>query len=178
MTEKLPTSVNKENVLSRIKASYSRLYDFVEDLEGAAITKNLDRDGWTIKDILAHIAAWEDVLRGFHVQAQPFDQVVGMESADYWDTQQDEINEGFYQRYRDWSVEQVVSFARATHEHLVEILEALPEGALSDPPAHYGGEAPRQNPLINYIAGNTYKHYEEHLTTIREILDRTGHAEG
>ena len=177
MTEKNPTAVNKENVLSKIKASYSRLYDFIEGLEGAAITKSLEKDDWTIKDVLAHIASWEDVLRGFHIQAQPFDQVVGMESVDYWDTQQDEINEGFYQRYRDWSGEQVVSFARATHEHLIEILEALPEGALSDPPAHYGAEAPQQNPLINYIAGNTYEHYEEHLTSIREILDRTGHAE-
>lgn len=177
MTKKNPTSVNKENVLSKIKASYSRLYDFVEGLEGGAITKSLEQDDWTIKDVLAHIAAWENVLGGFHIQAQPFDQVVGMESADYWDTQQDVINEGFYQRYRDWTGEQVVSFARATHEHLIEILEALPEGALSEPPAHYGAEAPQQNPLINYIVGNTYEHYEEHLTTIREILDRTAHAD-
>jgi hypothetical protein len=177
MTEKLPTLDNKDVVLSKIKASYSRLYDFVEGLEGAAITKSLEQDDWTIKDILAHIAAWEDVLSRFHIQAQPFDQVVGMESANYRDTEEDEVNERFYQRYRDWSGEQVVSFARATHEHLIEILEALPEGALSDPPAHYGGEAPQQNPLINYIAGNTYKHYEEHLRMIQEILDQTGHSE-
>ena len=98
MTEKNPTSVNKEDLLLKIKASYSRLYDFVEDLEEGAITKILEIDDWTIKDILAHIAAWEDVLGRFHIQAQPFDQIVGMESANYRDTEEDEVNERFYQR--------------------------------------------------------------------------------
>ena len=173
MIENPPAPVNKTELLSRIKTSYSSLFGLVENLDSALLDKSLEGGGWSIKDILAHITSWEDVLIRFHIQAQPFDQVVGLETADYWETSEDETNEHFYRRHRDWSGERVLSYLQATHGRLIEALEALPEERLADPTVHSGDNAQAMSPLINYVIGNTYEHFEEHITMIQKILDHS-----
>lgn len=163
--------MNKTELLSEIKTSYAGLLGLVERLDDTMLSKCLG-GGWRIKDILAHIAAWEEVLIRFHIQAQPFGQVVGSETIDYWESTEDETNEHFYQRHRDWSGERVLSYLQETHEKLSEVIEALPEDALANPTVQSAASAQPMNPLIDYVIGNTIAHYEEHVPMIREILDR------
>lgn len=175
MTEHPPTPVNKAELLSKIKVAYDKLSGMVTNLDAETLNKSLGAGQWAIKDILAHIAAWEDVLVRFHIQAQPFDQVIGLESADYWESSEDEINEHFYQEHRDWTGERVLTYLQTTHENLIEVLEALPEERLGEPTTHPGLGDRTLNPLVDYVVGNTTDHYQEHFDTIQEILD---HAEG
>jgi hypothetical protein len=172
MAEKISKPQTKGELLSQVESSFSRLFQYVEVMDEDSLDESLKIGDWTIKDNLAHIAAWEDAMIRYHFQGEPFDQVAGIESAQYWVTSDDEINEHFYQRYRDWSGERLLSFARQTHEDLLEILEALPEKKLFVPPAIFAGEAHLQIPLIDFIAENTYEHYEEHFATIQEIVER------
>jgi hypothetical protein len=170
MTENQPTPVNKAELLSRIKISYERLSGMVADLDAEMLNKSLGEGTWAIKDILAHIASWEDVLLRFHIQAQPFDQVIGLEGADYWESSEDEINEHFYREHRNWTGERVLSYLQTTHENLIKALEALPEDGLGKPTTHPGLEPRTLSPLVDYVVGNTTDHYQEHYATIQEII--------
>lgn len=169
MTEESTNGLSKEILLSRIRKSHSGLFDFVVNLDPSSLLESQEDERWTIKDILAHVMAWEEVLIRFHIQGEPFDRVVGIEDAQYWVISDDELNEHFYQRYRDWPVDKVLKSARDTHGALIEILEELPADRLRNPPAHSKGEPQSQSPLLNYVIGNTYDHYEEHLASVRQI---------
>lgn len=163
--------MNKSELLSKIKVDFDRLSRMVTDLDAETLNKSLGEGEWAIKDILAHIAAWEDVLLRFHIQAQPFDHVIGLAGADYWESSEDETNEHFYRGHRDWSGERVLTYLQTTHEGLIKALEALPEERLGGPTLHPGFEARTLNPLVDYVVGNTIDHYQEHFAMIQDILD-------
>lgn len=173
MTENPSSHTNEAELLLKIKDEYKGLYGTVANLDAETLSNSLGEGEWTIKDILAHIAAWEDVLVRFHIQAQPFDQVIGLEGADYWEASEDEVNEHFYQAHRDWTGERVLSYLQATHENLIKALEALPEDRLGEPTAHPGLDPRTLSPLVDYVIGNTTDHYQEHYATIQEIIARS-----
>jgi hypothetical protein len=163
---------SKNELLSRIHQSFSIMIDMVATLDPGQWLESMEGDDWRIKDIVAHVIAWEDVLIRFHIRAEPFDQVIGMEGAQYWVISDNEINEHFYQRARDWPVEKVLELAEETHDTLIQILEELPDDRLREPPPHSKGEPQSQSLLLNYVVGNTYDHYEEHLATIQKIVSQ------
>jgi hypothetical protein len=87
---------------------------------------------WSIKDIVAHLAAWRRRTVGrieAVAQGQP-------EPAHEWpaDLQEDdEINAWFHERDRGKSVRETLAESRRVFEQLVSAIAKLPEDALSDP---------------------------------------------
>jgi hypothetical protein len=169
MSEENKVGLSKEALLSKIHESYSRLIDFLVGLDSAQLLESMEEGGWTIKDILAHVTAWEDVLIRFYIQGEPIHRMLEIEDAQYWVMSEDEQNERLYQRTRDWTANKVLEHARETHEALMRILEDLAEDRLRLPPPHLKGEPQSTRPLFDFIVGNTYDHYEEHLATVRQI---------
>jgi len=87
---------------------------------------------WTVKDIVAHLAAWRRRTVGrleavAHGQPEPPHEW----PADLKDD--DEINAWFHERDRDKSVRQTLAESRAVFEQLVSAIEKMPEDALDDP---------------------------------------------
>ena len=87
---------------------------------------------WSIKDIVAHLAAWrrrtvgrlEAVARG---QAEPEHE---------WPAdlhEDDEINAWFHERDRNKSVRETLAESRRVFEQLASAIGKLPEDALDDP---------------------------------------------
>jgi hypothetical protein len=87
---------------------------------------------WSIKDIVAHLAAWRRRTVG-RIEAVANGQP---EPAPSWPAElheDDEINAWFYARDRDKSVRDVLSESRGVFQQLVSAVAKLPEDALSDP---------------------------------------------
>jgi hypothetical protein len=156
--------MTKAALLQRIEAAYSLLLQSYK-LDSKDKNSSTAQEGkWSVKDTLAHIAGWEQILVRFHLSGQALEDVIQMEGAQYRVTSFDEINEHLYHRFAELTHEQVEKLLADSHNQVLEALEAFPEDQLHLPhPRLSVGEAASLN-WIDYIAANTYEHYEEHLS--------------
>jgi hypothetical protein len=54
-------------------------------------------------------------------------------------------------------------------------LEKLSDADLQKPYSHYQpGDPDEKRPVIEWVAGNTYEHYEEHAGWIKELVAQRG----
>src|SRR6266702_1565526 len=110
-----------------------------EDWEGllAAIGEDrMDEPGvagaWSIKDIVAHLAAWRRRTVG-RLEAAAHGNP---EPAHEWPAdlhEDDEINAWFHERDRNKSVRETVAESRRVFEQLVSAIEQMPEDTLEHP---------------------------------------------
>ena len=118
-------------------------------------------DGWLVKDMLAHLGYWEEraVQRFKTLRAGETPAPV---------TDLDELNEQALVEGRMHSVEVV---RRRELEAYVQLLNMVREASPDElfTPSYFAG-AP-QNAFVDWIAGNTWEHYDEHLPEVVAWLD-------
>jgi hypothetical protein len=170
-----PTNLpaDKADLLRRIHAEWTTLEETLRSLSEAQITAP-GPEGWSPKDHLAHLAIWERVLLVVHLQGRAFAEAAGMDEATARATQhmtaEDGLNDYFYRRDRDLSLEQVMQVLHTTHRQLLEALEAVDFEELMKP-RHPGDAHPHG--LIDAVIWNTYEHYSEHRRYILGIVSGT-----
>jgi hypothetical protein len=160
------TPTSKAELRERISRSYAALEHTIEQLSDEQLTAPID-GSWSAKDLLAHIAAWEQVTIHFHVGDRSFEEVTRLTSVPYATTSVDQINEAFYQRDRDLPLAQVLQSFRSSHQELLAMLDRMSESDLFRPytPAGRSG-----GQLIEWIIGDSYEHYDEHRATMERLL--------
>jgi hypothetical protein len=153
----------------RISSSYAALERTIEQLSEPQLTAPID-GSWSAKDLLAHVAAWSQVMLHFHVGGRPFAEVTGLSDVPYASTPIDQINQALHQRDRDLPLAQVLQSFRSSHQELIATLDRMSEADLFRPytPAGRGPESAGQ--LIDWIIGDSYDHYDEHRATIERLL--------
>lgn len=162
--------MTKAALMSRIECAFDAFQRVVETYSAEAMTQPLKHGGWSIKDTLAHLAGWETILLKFHLGGESFDQVIGLKGAEYRIISFDTVNDHLHERYQGLSAEQAHQFLRDTHIRLMSELENFPEDQLHQPhPGLSIGEYASLN-WIDYVAANTYEHFEEHLATFDSAL--------
>jgi hypothetical protein len=137
---------------------------------GAAKLSAPAKDGWAIKDHLAHLAAWEAgtaaLLRGESRYA-----AMGVDLGKLAPNDFDAINKLIYALHKDESPEQVLNYFHEAHIGLQAELAKLSDDDLTKPYSHFQPNDKRDNsgnPILGWIDGNTYGHYAEHIVWIRE----------
>jgi hypothetical protein len=159
--------MGKDALLRRIQGAFEAVVQTLDQLDDLALMEAVGSGGWTVKDSLAHIAAWERILLEFHLTGTPFDVVTGLRGAEYRVTSYEKINTHLNARYKDLSPAEVRQLVLGTHDELMAVLEEFPEDDLYQPhPKLSVGEAAGLN-WIDYIAANTFEHFEEHLAELR-----------
>jgi hypothetical protein len=163
------TPTSKAELLERISDSYAALEHTIGQLSDEQLTAPID-GSWSAKDLLAHIAAWEQVTIHFHVGGRPFEEVTRLASVPYATTPVDKINEAFYQRDRDIRLAQVLQSFRSSHQELLATLDRMNDADLFKPytPAGRGPDSTGQ--LIEWVIGDSYDHYDEHRATMQRLL--------
>ena len=167
----LPDPTNKTELLERIHQSRSALEETLDPLEEVTLTRPGPDGGWSIKDHLAHLAVWElgiaELLGG-----RPRFAAMQVEDAVSQGKGYDEINEVIHRLHAGLSLEQVLDEFQDAHRQLLQALDALSSEVLFRPYASYvpDGSSDRQEPVINWINGNTFGHFDEHHGYIRALL--------
>ena len=127
--------------------------------------------GWSIKDILAHIASWHHRLLiwlGAAVHNEEPD-ISGPDSVEDMDA----LNAQFYQENKPRPLDEVLADFRATYQQINDRIQAIPEEYLINPHRFPWSDG---EPLWQLVAGDTYEHYQEHLAQIQEWLATTNTA--
>lgn len=158
----------KDEILARIRIQYDELLRALRSNRTAAgENEETNREGgWTAKDILAHISAWEKVLLEFQIGGQPFEDVIAMPGARYLETSFDAINDHLYAKYQGWSWDAVEQFAVNVHHSLMNKLESLSPEDYQKSAEAIAAIGLEPFPLLEYVAANTFDHYAEHLENL------------
>ena len=160
--------MEKTSILDEMSTSYAALEAILAPLDRTQYLIEGVIPGWSIKDLLAHIASWHHRLLKWLDAAVRNEEpaISGPDSVEEMDT----FNAQFYQENKSLPLDEVLTDFRTTHRQLIGFIQAMPESDLVNPDrfAWTQGE-----PLWKAIAGDTYEHYQEHLAQIQKWLAST-----
>lgn len=160
----LPTT--KAELVERIRRERALLERAIGRLDEARMTAPVE-NGWTIKDILAHLTAWEQIMREFHMGGGPFEQATGLDSVAYERDDVERINDALYRRDKDKPLAEVLAAFRQSYERTMAAIAAIDEARLFAPYTPPGRDV--TGPLVEWVIGDTYDHYREHRLTIEKL---------
>ncbi len=139
-----------EVMIEKIENSYTRLVRLYRSVPVTKLIEPVLLNGWSVKDTLAHIAAWEwrcaSLLNQSHHTDLPLKAKPDV----------DALNRESYQERQEWGWEEVETDFRQAHQTLLEAIRALPAGRLND------------RFIQQSIAEETWEHYEEHLPELEQ----------
>jgi hypothetical protein len=147
---------------TRIHEEWEALAAIVSALDEGQILRR-DEGEWSVKDILAHIAAWEKflIMNQFLSMSAAESLCVDPDLIERAD--EDEINAVLFERNRDKSLAEVHSDWFETHRWLMSELAKVDEERLRKPTFSLGKTS---RPLAQWVVFNTYGHYKEHRRAI------------
>ena len=148
---------------------YDELDTYLRSLSEAERTQLTDATGWTVKDHIAHLAAWESSIEPL-LDGKDRGEHLGV-PADVWASHDfDAINEYIRKRHAALSLYEAHDFFRSVHERTLERLRAMSDEDLYKPYKSYQPTSDREEPVINWLYGNTAGHYAEHRPWIEAIV--------
>src|SRR5262245_10750470 len=168
---------DKSDLLRRIEAGRSELEGAIARLDERQSTEIRDAQGWAVKDHLAHLAAWERSIV-FLLQGRPRYEGLGVDKAAYLATDADgfdRVNAVIQRQAAGQTLAATLAAFRAVHQELLATLDGLTDADLFRTYSSYAPDEPGAKtgaPIIGWIVGNSYEHYEEHLGWIRALLQR------
>jgi hypothetical protein len=152
-------------LLASIRRDRATLDALVSPLSEAQMMAPDLEAGWSVKDVLAHISAWEQLcikwVREGRRDEGPFTQ----ESIDAF-------NDGIYQANRERPLVEVLEYARGSYTAMITTAEAVTSDLDAPPPwasDEFTGGATTAT-LGQIISANSDEHYREHIEQIEAWL--------
>ena len=157
------------NVTAPVERGWDELNAMIDSLGPHGLTVT-GADGWAVKDHLVHIAAWELSLLGL-LEGADRRSAMGVPGAD---EATDAINAAVWGLHSGKTPEQALAFFRETHGSLMRKLGTLSDADLQRPYNHYQPNDPHDasdnRPVVDWVAGNTWEHYAEHIGWINQLV--------
>jgi uncharacterized damage-inducible protein DinB len=153
-------NLSKAELLEHMRAEYAVLEDTLAGLTPQQMLLPGVEGSWSVKDLLAHIAVWQE--RAAHWLGEALRDEVPAQAAD--DDEVNRWNEQTYFENKDRPLDAVLADFRRTFQELLQETEVAPQAALFEA-GRYAWRA--GEPLWYMIAGNTWWHHQEHNLVIR-----------
>jgi hypothetical protein len=146
-------SIDVGNLLLRgIHRGYSDLLTQVQSVDDTAAAEVVAETGWSVRDHVAHLSAWEAV------------ELARAEGRSGVPEQLNVLWEAALRGRRRASIDEALEGFADVHRRLIVVLTDTPDVILRRPwhPAY-------PDSLAANIARNTYRHYAEHLSVLRRF---------
>ena len=170
MSQGINPPTSHEALMARIATGWQSLQAAFTAVP-PAIANVPGADGWSAKDQIAHIAAWERSLTAL-LRGESRAAALQVPDTVFASNDIDAINAMVHDRMVNWPRDRVVAEARAAHEELVTVLSRLTWEDLQRPHDSYqpdAGHPQGDAEVINWVYGDTIDHYPEH----QQYLERT-----
>ena len=162
---------SKDQLLKDIHAERRQLESNLSALSAGEMICPGVTGSWSVKDILAHLVAWEKLFIGWYqagLQGGAFTtQPVGMSKIAI-----DNINQRIYQQNKSRTLDDILAEFHASYQQTITIIEEIPE---EDMFTHGRFSWTGKFTLADYIAGNTCNHYAWAKLQIRKWSRMRGH---
>lgn len=176
MNEQYPTSLAELD--ERIELERNKLLALVDNLPPQERDEIRDPAGWSAKDHMAHLSMWERSMV-YLLSGRPRHDGLGVDRETYLRHDYDQTNDAIYREHRDrpWGFLRV-QFDEV-HGEMIDTLRQVGWDGLHLTYSHYAPDEPGDDsgePVIYWVAGNTFLHYDMHRGWIEELL-AAGRAE-
>jgi len=160
----------RSELLATIESAWIALDATLDRLTDRQMTTIKDAQGWTVKDHLIHLAAWERSVV-FFLQSQPRHAGLGVDQALYQSGNFDDINAAIFQQRKVMPLAEAMAQFHNVHRQLMELLQPLTDADLQKPYRAYLPEESGDDRLaIDVIYSNTAGHFREHLDWIESLV--------
>jgi hypothetical protein len=173
MAESSTRPGSKTELLERMRAGREEWDALIAQIPDSARTEPALAGGWSVKDLIAHVAAYENwtaaQIRAANEGRAPTDrELYGVEEMpddpEGWDL--DRQNAAIYARYKEMPLAEVMTFSSQAFADLVAAVESVAEEDLVRAGAQaWTGDAT----LVEIIPGQCYDHYTQHADDLRSI---------
>lgn len=159
------TPSSKAELLQQLDSEWHNLQDLLNSLSDHEWLNVPNPDGWTIKDHVTHITAWEESLIAIF-DDQPRSVVLGVDEAILKSRDYTQINEVIRQNRAHLTRAEAEATMTRVHAHLLTHITAItPEALFSDYRPNY--------PFVAVIVNNTADHYRDHIEWMKAQLSDT-----
>jgi hypothetical protein len=161
---------NKTDLLQRIQHSWEKLENDLNKLTEDQLARPLE-GGWSVKDHLCHLAAWELGMAELLKKRNRF-EAMQVEEAVRAGKDENEVNDVIFQHFRRLSVPESVNFFLDAHTQMLDAISTLENADLFRPYSYFlpPGQSGPEEPVINWVIGNTYEHYDSHRGYLNGIF--------
>src|SRR6266446_8848727 len=116
---------------------------------------------WSVKDVIVHVTWGEREI-------VPIMRTHVLAGSELWELSDDERNEIVYQQNRDRPLQEILQEEQQAYADLFEAAQALSDEDLND--SQRFKQMPEEWVPWQIIAGCSFKHYQDHMPSIREWL--------
>ncbi len=156
--------MTREELLQRIDSGRAELESTLARVPAGRMLEPALTNGWSVKDMLAHLGAWEARAETLYRLLSAGQEVEG--TADF-----NEFNAQTYAANRDKPLEVIRESEREAFERLRAVAETAPEADLFEP-ARFAWTQGKE--FFYWIGWNSYEHYAEHLPDLHAWLEKEG----
>jgi len=154
--------MNKDEILDALEDEREKILEAIENLSDQDLKEPGVIGEWSVKDILAHLSAWEGELVKLLWQVE---QGQNPSSVHFSELPVDELNAKWQEANRSRPWERVLADFEAVRKQTVRRVSELEEQDLNDPQRYSWLQG---YPLWEWIANDSFKHEAEHTAQILE----------
>jgi len=154
--------MNKQQLLNKLEQAWHDFNESYAGLSGPQLTEPGVTDGWSVKDIIAHVTTWEEealemlpLILGGGTPPRYKDRYGGL----------DAFNALRAEQKRRLTVAEVRAHLESTHRRLIGYIESVPEEQFT-----------RETRFRRRLRLDTYSHYPIHARAIRAWRERRAEA--
>ena len=173
MTDQPAPPATKVALLERMREGRAVWDALIGQVPENVLTESLLPAGWSVKDLIAHVAAYERwtaaQINAANEGRTPTDmELYGVAEMppdpEGWDL--DRQNAAIYAHYRDMPPADVRAIAARASDDLIAAVEAVPDDDFQRPNAQewLGGTT-----LLALVPGQSYAHYEMHVDDLKAV---------
>lgn len=161
---------SKRELIEAIEREHEIFVDLVESLPSRSYaTAAVWGDGWTVKDLCAHLTEWEQMFLRWYRDGRE-GREPDLPAAGYKWNETPRLNQAIWKKHRNKSWRTVRAEFDASYREILTLARELEETEILTP-----GFFPwtKKVPLMTYLAANTSSHYRTATKFIKRWL-RTG----
>jgi hypothetical protein len=153
--------MNKDELLAAIKRDRAALEALVARVPDSRMTEPALVGGWSVKDVLAHITAWEQLALKWIKENKREELTWGANN----DEQVNTLNAKLYAENLDRPLKEVREQSKHSYEQMLAAVEWLSDQDLAAKPTWAPGAETWQ-----IISANSDDHYREHIEQLSRWL--------
>lgn len=162
--------LSKADLHAEIAVEKGKLDELISKLNDQMMTESgVTPGGWSVKDILAHLIAWQQMNLSWYASGKRGETPVVPADGISW-RETPKLNQRIFDEYKDRGLEEIRSKFNESHRQMLEMVDLVPDDEFVKV-GHFNWAGPSWC-LSDYARANTASHYRWAGNHIRRWLKR------
>lgn len=158
--------ITKQEVIESAQKERAALEDYLATLTPEQMTQSNVIGEWAVKDVLAHLFAWEGMVMQWYETGKK-GKLPAVPSEKYNWGQLPQLNHEIFLEHRDQSLAEILRTFKSSYKKILKMIESIPEKELFTRNIYAWTN---NNLLAAYFVSSTSSHYRWARTTIRKAM--------